>query len=78
MQTTLNRMQTNHIGEVVDVRGGRTFRSKLDAMGIHRGRSVYKMGGSVWGGPITVRLNGCLVAVGRGMAERILLEVEDS
>ncbi|MFW5897181.1 MAG: FeoA family protein, partial [Bacillota bacterium] len=65
-------------GQVVDVRGGRTFCSKLDAMGVHQGRKLSKMGGSVLGGPVTVKINGCVVAIGQGMAERILLEVDDS
>ncbi len=76
LRTTLKDMPVNRDASVIGVRGGKGCNNKLSAMGLHPGREIRKIGGSFIGGPITVQINGSLVAVGEGMAERIIVELK--
>ncbi|MFP4200172.1 MAG: FeoA family protein [Bacillota bacterium] len=76
MRTTLKDMPVNRNAAIVAVRGGIGCHNRLSAMGLHPGREIRKIGGSFIGGPITVQINGALVVVGEGMAQRIIVEIK--
>jgi ferrous iron transport protein A len=71
---TLDRMKKGTRGRVVDVVGGHGAAAKLSAQGIAPGMVVEKTG-ELRGGPVLLRVGGAQVAVGRGLAKRVLVEV---
>jgi len=47
---------------------------RLEAMGIRPGKVVVKVSGLAMGGPVTVTVDGRQLAMGRGIAARVLVE----
>jgi Fe2+ transport system protein FeoA len=60
---------------VVAFEGGSTMKTKLENLGIRLGNEITVVNNSFIGGPITVLSGNTKVAIGRKMAERILVEV---
>jgi Fe2+ transport system protein FeoA len=73
---SLAEMAPGQKGIVVAIRAGLGLVSRLDAMGIRPGTTLVKIGGSPFNGPITVRAGNIHLAVGYGMAMRILVGLE--
>ena len=75
-QFTLAEMRTGQTGTVVEIQGGHDLIRRLDALGIRPGRKVNKLSSTLFRGPITLRVNNSRVAVGFGMARKIIVEVD--
>jgi len=75
-QLTLADMKTGQTGVVVGVLGGRGLIQRLDALGIRPGKKVTKLSSTLFRGPITLRVNNSRVAVGFGMARKIIVELD--
>ena len=75
-QLTLAEMRTGQTGTVVGVLGGRGLIQRLDALGIRSGKKVTKVSSTLFRGPVMLRVNSTQVAVGFGMARKILVEVD--
>ncbi len=60
---------------VVAFGGGSNMKIKLENLGIRLGNEIKVVNNSFIGGPITVLSGNTKVAIGRKMAERILVEV---
>jgi ferrous iron transport protein A len=75
-QLTLAEMKAGQTGIVVGVLGGHGLIQRLDALGIRPGRKVTKLSSTLFRGPVTLRVNNSQVAVGFGMARKIIVEVE--
>jgi len=61
--------------KVVRIEGGFGLQNKLRVMGIREGQVIRIISKQFFQGPITVVVNGCQVTLGRGMAQRIIVEV---
>lgn len=57
---------------LIDIRGGRGIRSKLNSMGLIPGVKLTVLGER--GGPIMVAVNDTRLALGFGMAKKIIVE----
>jgi ferrous iron transport protein A len=77
MPVGLDRLAKGRKGRVVDVAGGRGVVLKLSAQGILPGAIVEKTG-ELRGGPVLLKVGGSRVAIGRGLARRVLVEVVDT
>jgi len=75
-QLTLAEMRTGQSGIVVGVLGGHGLIGRLDALGIRPGRKVTKLSSTLFRGPVTLRVNNSRVAVGFGMAKKIIVEAD--
>ena len=75
-QLTLNQLETGQIGVVVQVFGGRGLIRRLDALGIRPGKKVTKVSAMLFRGPVSLRIGSAQVAIGFGMACKILVEVD--
>jgi len=75
---TLARMRTGRSGKVVEVLGGRGISSRLSALGLRPGLRVTKVSSMFMRGPVTVQLGNSQVAIGFGMANKIIIEPEES
>ena len=75
-QLTLADMKTGQTGTVVGVLGGHGLIQRLDALGIRPGKKVTKLSSTLFRGPVMLRVNNTQVAVGFGMARKIIVEVD--
>jgi ferrous iron transport protein A len=75
-QVTLAEMKTGQTGTVVEVHGGHGIIGRLDALGIRPGRKVTKLSSALFRGPVMLRVNSTEVALGFGMAKRIIVEAD--
>jgi len=75
-QLTLAEMRTGQTGTVVGVLGGHGLIQRLDALGIRPGKKVTKLSSTLFRGPVTLRTNNTKVAVGFGMARKIIVKVD--
>jgi len=74
-QTTLPRMQAGQSGIVVQILGGRGLIGRLNALGIRPGKRITKVSSMLMRGPVTIQVDGAQVAIGFGMANRIVVEL---
>jgi ferrous iron transport protein A len=75
-QLTLAEMKTRQTGIVVEVLGGYGLIRRLDALGIRPGRKVTKLSSALFRGPVMLKVNSTQVAVGFGMARKIIVDVD--
>jgi ferrous iron transport protein A len=75
--TTLGGMRSGQKGKVVEIRGGPGLANRLSALGIYPGKQLTKVSSMLMRGPVTAQVNGTRIALGFGMANKILLETED-
>jgi ferrous iron transport protein A len=71
----LVQMEIGQTGTVVGIQGGHGLVRRLDALGIRPGKKVTKTSSTLFRGPVTLRVDNAQVAVGFGMARRIMVEV---
>jgi ferrous iron transport protein A len=72
---SLTQMESGESGVIVSVAGGRGLKSRLDSMGIRVGVRVRKISAQILKGPVTVQIGTTQIALGFGMAQRVLVEV---
>ncbi len=75
-QLTLAEMKTGQTGTMVGVLGGHGLVQRLDALGIRPGKKVTKISSTLFHGPVTFKVDSTQVAVGFGMARKIIVEVD--
>ncbi len=72
--STLNEFPLGKKAIIKEISGGYGLEKKLDAMGLQIGKEIEKTSRQ-WGrGPVTIRFGNTEIAVGHGMAEKILIE----
>jgi ferrous iron transport protein A len=71
----LSRMEAGQSGLVVEVQGGQGMINRLSALGIRPGKRVTKVSSMFMRGPITVQVGNGRVAIGFGMAKRIVVNL---
>ena len=72
---SLTEVSSGERGVISAIEGGYGLVSKLDAMGIRVGKEVTKVSEQWMRGPVLLRQGNTQVAVGFGMAQKILVEV---
>ncbi|MFH1791964.1 MAG: FeoA family protein [Candidatus Omnitrophota bacterium] len=71
----LTQLKANQKGVIVELAGGEEFNRRIQNIGIRAGKTVRKINAQFWRGPQTVEVNGMKVAVGHGMAKKIMIKV---
>jgi len=74
-QMALSRMRAGQSGIVFQIQGGRGLVSRLSALGIRPGQRITKVGSMFMRGPVTIQVGNAQVAIGFGMANRIIVEL---
>lgn len=75
-QLTLAEMRSGQSGTVIEVLGGHGLVRRLEALGIRPGKKVTKISSALFRGPVTLRVDNAQVAVGFGMAKKIIVQVD--
>lgn len=78
MQLTLGQMAAGQTGTVIQILGGRGLNRRLEALGIRPGKKVTKISSMFFRGPVTFRSDHTQLAIGFGMASKILIEIDKS
>lgn len=76
MPVTLDQMKKGSKGKIISVMGGRGAAMKLSAQGISPGMTVEKIS-ELRGGPVVLRIGRSQVAIGLGLARKVLVEVDE-
>ena len=76
MIVDLTQMQPGEAGIVKEIQGGQGFIRKLQSMGVRPDKKITKVSSHFWRGPQTVEVDDMQIAVGFGMAKKILVEVK--
>ena len=74
-QITLRQMQAGQSGIVAQIQGGHGLINRLSALGIRPGKKITKVGSMFMRGPVTVQLDSTQVAIGFGMANKVIVKV---
>jgi ferrous iron transport protein A len=77
-QLTLGQMGAGQTGTVIQILGGRGLIRRLEALGIRPGKKVTKISSMFFRGPVTLMANQTQAAIGFGMANKILVEIDKS
>jgi len=72
MAVNLLQLQNNKWAKVIDITGGFGFIRRLENLGIRVGIRILKISGI--SGPVIVKVGQAQVAIGRGMASKIIVE----
>ena len=73
-QITLAQMKIGQSGTVVQIQGGYGMVNRLSALGVRPGRRITKVSSMFMRGPITIQVDRAQVAIGLGMAKKIIVE----
>ena len=76
MTIDLTQMQPGETGIVKEIQGGQGFIRKIQSMGVRPDKKITKVSSHFWRGPQTVAVDNIQIAVGFGMAKKILVEVK--
>jgi len=74
MGLTLAELKRGKIAEIKQIKGGLGFQRRVATLGIRAGKKIQKVAEQPLRGPIVLEVDGCRVALGRGMAARVLVE----
>ena len=77
MVTDLERLPKGASARILGVDGGYGVERKLEDIGLRPGKHVRKVSSQLMAGPVTVLVDGRQVAMGRGIARRVRVEVAD-
>ena len=72
---TLAQAEEGQMVVVRSLKGGFGFRRRLMGLGIQPEQKLLILKSGILGGPILVRVEGSEVAIGRGMANKIEVEI---
>ncbi|MGQ9662226.1 MAG: FeoA family protein [Kiritimatiellia bacterium] len=75
---SLAKMEGGTAGTVVAIEGGHCFVHRLAALGIIPGRRIKKISAMILRGPVTVQVNQAQVAIGYGMARKVMVEPDST
>ncbi len=70
----LTQMRPGQRGVVKEIQGGFGLTDRLNALGIIPGKTITKISAMLARGPVTVEVDRVQVAIGFGMAGKILIE----
>ena len=76
-QLPLSQIETGQSGIVFQIQGGRGLMNRLSSLGIRPGKKVTKVSAMFMRGPVTIQLGNAQVALGFGMADRIIVELRE-
>ena len=73
LETTLDRLRPGDQVRVVEIVGGRGLQRRLAHMGIYPGDIITILQAGIFRGPLLIEVRGFQIALGRGVAHRVLV-----
>lgn len=75
---TLNDLKTGEGGKITQISGGHGMVDRLASLDIRPGKKITKLNSAFLRGPVTIEVDRTRLAIGFGMAKRILVETGDN
>lgn len=75
MQKYLTDLARGEQGMIAAIQAGHGMQQRLRSLGLAEGQAIRKLSDLALGGPVVVLVNRAQVAIGRGMARRILVRL---
>lgn len=72
----LTQLEVGESGTVVEIQGGYGLVRRLESLGIRAGKKLTKISSQFMRGPVTLRIDNFQVALGFGMARKIIVRVK--
>jgi ferrous iron transport protein A len=69
-------MRAGQSGTIVQIQGGRGLVNRLNGLGIVPGKKITKISSMVMRGPVTIEVDRARVAIGFGMASRVIVKTD--
>ena len=76
MKVDLTQMRPGESGVIIEVQGGCGMTRRVQSMGVRPGKRIAKISSHFWRGPQTIQVDNAQIAIGYGMAKRIMVQVE--
>ena len=73
---SLVNLKSNHKGKVLEILGGAGLQNRLMSMGLYVGKEITKLSYVGLRGPVVIRIGHSVLALGHGMAAKIIIETE--
>ena len=73
--TVLSQLAVNQKARILQINGGFGFQRRLKVMGIREGQIIKVVSRQPFRGPFTIAIGGSNITIGRGMANKIAVEV---
>ncbi len=74
-EIALSKMKSGESGIVIQIQGGKGIINRLSALGIRVGQRITKMDAMLLRGPVTIQVGNSQVAIGYGMANKVIVRV---
>ena len=74
MKTPLTRLKIGTKAKILEVAAGKQAAHRLSTMGLRVGAHITRISTFVLRGPVTVKVGSTTIAIGHGMAEKIIVE----
>ena len=71
----LTKLEANQNGTINEIQGGRGLVARLNALGVIPGKKITKISSMMMRGPVVFRVNNTEMAIGFGMASRVMVEI---
>lgn len=71
----LTELKTGKKAVIKEIRGGFGFKKRLESLNIRVGKTVKKISSAPFHGPVVLEVERCKIAIGRGMANKVFVEI---
>jgi len=71
---SLSSLKKGEKAIIISHKGGRGFENRMSSLGLRPDAVIKKISSQLFRGPVTVQIGNSQVAIGHGMANRILVE----
>ncbi|MBU1076273.1 MAG: ferrous iron transport protein A [Spirochaetes bacterium] len=75
MEKSLIELRSKEEGVIRKITGGRGLRERLNALGIREKKKIVMVSGIRMGGPVVIKMDNMDIALGKGMASKVIVEV---
>ena len=73
----LSKMGVNKSGIIISLEGGAKFHARLQALNLRIGKRIKKISTNPFRGPIVVEIDRSRLALGHGMANKVMVEITE-
>jgi ferrous iron transport protein A len=76
MIADITHLKARESGLIVEIKGGVGLVERLQNMGIRVDKKITKVSSHFWGGPQTIEIDNFKIAIGHGMAKKIIVDTD--
>ncbi|MCJ7458599.1 MAG: ferrous iron transport protein A [candidate division Zixibacteria bacterium] len=74
----LTQLKEGESGLVMEIQGGYGLHRRLESLGIRVGKRVTKVSSQLMRGPVTLRVDNSQIALGYGLAKKIIVKIQET